>query len=252
MNFRSLLCSLRWGLISLSLLALIACKTELHTNMSEADANEMLAKLLQYGISADKKIEKDGVTLMVEKSQFGEAVDLLANHGLPRKTYQTVGDIFQSNGLVASPLQEWARLTYAKSQELTKTLSTIPGVIKADVHIGETRKETPFEEPKPPSASVVIQMNEKMIPDDIVPQIKQLISLAHPEISYDRVGVMVTPVRQMEVTQPVSNVGGLLVHKDSASSIQYLFAVAALAILASILSLSMAVFQWRKRKAAVV
>ncbi len=232
------------------LLACCGCKTELHTSLNEQDANEMLAKLVINGIDAKKQRDKEGITLLVEERQFGEAVELLAALGLPKRRFSTVGDVFVAEGLVASPLQEWARLNFARSQELSKSISTIPGVVKADVHLGEARKESPFEEAEPPSASVLIQINENLISDDIIPQIKQLVALAHPEITYDRVGVMLTPVRQQEVVMPVQNVAGLLVHENSLPAVRILMIVAALTGLASLLTSAFAFIQWRKRLGA--
>jgi type III secretion protein J len=226
MRFGAAVCLFRCVLVA-AMLFLAACKSELNTNLSEEDANEILATLLSSGVSARKEARKEGIAVLVSTGQFGEAVEILRTHGLPRRRFATVGDVFQSEGIVASPLQEWAKFNFAKAQELSKSLSAIPGVIRADVHLGETRKESPFEEVEPPSASVLIQMDETLISENFVTQVKQLVSLAHPNIEYDRVGVVVTPVKMGRKEVPLTEVAGILVHNRDAGMLMSVLAYAA-------------------------
>ena len=59
--------ALRLALSLLTLLVLAGCKTDLYGNLSERDANEMAAILLDNGIDVDREIAKDGtITLFVE------------------------------------------------------------------------------------------------------------------------------------------------------------------------------------------
>lgn len=196
------------------LLALAGCKVDLNTNLSEADANEIIATLIDNGISASKEMRKEGVSVIISSDSFSDAVAVLRTNGLPRRNFDTVSDVFKSEGIVASPLQEWAKLNYAKEQELSRSISGIPGVIRADVHLGEIRQESPFEDVGPASASVLIQIDESMIPSDLVPEIKQLVSLAHPKIEYDRVGVIVTPVNTSRHEAEITTVAGIRVHSS--------------------------------------
>ena len=226
---------LRRAVLALCLCVLAACQVELNSNLDEQEANEMMAKLLANGIAVSKVIEKDTITLMVKREQFGEAVDLLKQHGLPRKKFSSTGDLFKGDNLVASPMQEWARFTYAKSQELSQSISSIPGVIKADVHIANQRKESPFDEVKPPSASVLIQMTEDRMTSDLVPQIKQLVSYSIPDIDYDRVGVVITPVAAPpETGQKMVNILGMIVHRDSATIVKVLIGAAVGGVVAAL------------------
>lgn len=232
-----------------ALLFLVACKSDLNTNLPENDANEILAALLMNGISAEKDPRKDGVAIMVSNSQFGDAVEILRSYGLPRRTFSTVGDVFKAEGIVASPLQEWAKFNYAKAQELSETLSGIPGVIRADVHIGEERKESAFDEVEPPSASVLIQMDETMISENLVPEIKQLVSLAHPNIEYDRVGVVVTPVKIDRRDITLSEIGGVMIRSQDTRLVYYFITYSGAVTLLCIVAVIGFALQWRKRKA---
>lgn len=204
----------------ISLMFLVACKMELNSGLEEQEANEMMAHLMAVGINVSKEVGKEGITLQVDKADFANAVEVLTNHGFPRRSFSTTGDIFADQGLVSSPLQEWARFNYAKAQELSQSISTIPGVIKADVHIASSRKQTAFETVSPPSASVLIQMHEDKITPDFIPQIKQLVSFSIPDIEYDHVGVIVSPVpRDLPRTELVS-IWGIMIHPASVESFQ--------------------------------
>ncbi|MGI4979447.1 MAG: type III secretion system inner membrane ring lipoprotein SctJ, partial [Janthinobacterium lividum] len=124
------------GVSILFLLLLAGCQTDLYTNLTERDANEMVALLQRHAVSASKVRQKDGRdTLVVEKQQFAQAVDLLREAGLPRKTFESMGDVFQPSGLVASPMQERARFLWALGQELSRTISDIDGVVTARVQV---------------------------------------------------------------------------------------------------------------------
>lgn len=206
--------------VAMACLLLVACKLELNTGLGEQQANEMMAKLIMNDISVEKRAEGDGITLLVEEGQFAQAVEILQSHGLPRKSFASVGDIFNSDGLIASPLQEWARLNFAKSQELSKSISSISGVVNADVHIAQSRPDGPFDEPEPPRASVLVQMNVDMISEDIIPKIKELVSYSVPEVTYQNVGVVISPVSQTRETPALVSVGPLMVHPDAKNMIQ--------------------------------
>jgi type III secretion protein J len=238
-----------------SLLALAGCKIALNSNLREADANEMMARLLAEGIEVTKTIDKNGVTLMVSKNDFGAAVDILSDHGLPRREFSTVNDVFNSEGLVASPLQEWARFHYAKSQELSKSISTIPGVIKADVHLAYERQDNPFSEPRPPSASVLIQMQADFVSEELVPNVKQLVAFAMPAIEYDRVGVIVAPVHIGREAPKLIGMWGLVLHESSAEKLRNLVVLgSAVFVLLAVSGTGLVLFlrESRRRKAQVV
>jgi len=240
---------LRGLVLALAVSGLAACQVEMHSALDEQAANEMLAALLSNGISASKEKGKDGISLLVAEAQFSEAVELLASKGLPRSEFANMGEIFSAEGLVASPTQEWAKLNFAKSQELSQSIASIPGVVRVSVNIAETRKESPFAEVKPPSASVVVQVNEDQMTEDLVPQIKQLVSFSIPDISYERVGVIVAPIRHREVDQSLVSLGGILVHRDSVLAVRVLSAIAAIASIAALSFGALVLLNWRSRRA---
>lgn len=138
-------------------LSLTACKIDLYKDLSEAEANQMLALLILHQIDADKQSAKgDQVTVRVDKTQFVNAVEWLRQNGLPRKTVATMNDLFPAGQLVTSPAQEQAKITYLKEQQLEKMLRSIEGVIYAQVSIAQNSSPNRHETPTP-AASVFIQ-----------------------------------------------------------------------------------------------
>lgn len=103
-------------------LFLVGCQTELYTNVSQKEGNEMLSILLSEGVVATKEPDKDNkVKLMVDSSQIAFAVDALKRKGYPREQFSTLKEVFPKDDLISSPLAERARLVYAKSQELSSS-----------------------------------------------------------------------------------------------------------------------------------
>lgn len=213
---------------------LSACKVELYTGLKEKEANEMMSQVLAHNMSASKEIAKDkSVTLYIEEAQFAGAVELLKQLGLPRRRFASIGEMFAHEGLVSSPVQEWARLNYALTQELSNTISNIPGVISAEVHLANPRKAAAFEKLAKPSASVLVLIAKDAITAELIPQIKQLVAFSVENIEYDRVSVIVSPV-ELPKAPPVELIplGGVLLHKTSyAKAIAMLAATGVLAVL---------------------
>lgn len=235
----------------LSLVVLAGCKVELNSKLDEQEANEMMSELMSGGVQVSKKVLKDGVTLLVDEAQFSDAVQILSASGFPRRVFSTTSEMFSDQGLVASPLQEWARFNYAKAQELAQSISTIPGVVKADVHIASSRKQSAFEKVSPPSASVLIQMHEESITSELIPQIKQLISYSIPDIEFDRVGVIVSPIARGEQRTELVTILGVMLHPGSVQRFQVgLLSVLVTGLAVLGLCLAAAFFLWRRRRNA--
>ena len=178
-----------------AVLALAGCKAELYRALPEQEANEMIALLMRSGIQADKVIAKDGTdSIEVDKARFGEAVTLLHDAGYPRKQFETMGEVFRSSGLVASPLQERARFLYALSQELSATISQIDGVISARVSVVLPQNDILDRSPTPSSASVFVKYDSRFDVGKLVPQIKMLVADSVQGLGYDKVSVIEVPV----------------------------------------------------------
>jgi type III secretion protein J len=213
-----------------------ACKTELYTNLSEREANSMVAALLHQGIPAGRVVQKDGrLTVTVAEDRFAEAMTILDEAGLPRQDFANLGQVFKSNGLVSSPVQERAQLIYALSEELAHTVSEVDGVVSARVHVVLPDNDLLKRNVAPSSASVFIRYEAGMDVQRLIPQIKTLVANGISGLSYD--GVSVIPVEAAarsadQVAPPLKSFMGIWILASSSSLATLIFSIMALMILA--------------------
>ena len=184
----------RWLLVLLLLLS--ACgKVDLYSRLGEREATEMMAILMRHGSDAVRVTVKDGTsTLQVEHSRIPDAVALMKANQLPRSDYANMGAIFEQKGIVSSPIAERARLIYALSQELSRTLSDIDGVLTARVHVVLPRNDPLRADSGPASAAVFIRHDARTPMSDLLPQIKTLVAGSIEGLSYSKVAVILLPV----------------------------------------------------------
>ena len=229
-------------------LCLVGCQAELYTGVDQKEGNEMLSILLSEGVVASKEPDKDNtVKLMVDNAQIAFAVDVLKRNGYPREQFSTLKDVFPKDDLISSPLAERARLIYAKSQELSATLSQIDGVLVARVHVVLEEEELrPGERPTPASASVFIKHAADIALDSYVPQIKLLVNNSIEGLNYDRISVVMVPSSEARLTSKVKqfeNILSIEVTKDTASHLIMLLVLLVLLLLGS----NLATFLWCRR-----
>jgi type III secretion protein J len=184
-------------LVLLALLALLGAgcsRQELYANVSERQANEMVALLRNAGIDADKKRAEAGqFALQVAPGQFSQAVQLLHAQGYPRAEHDTLGGVFKKDGFVTTQLEERARFMHALAQELSTTLQNIDGVIVARVHLSVPEKRRFAEKPEPAAASVFLKVRAGT---DLTPHlgsIKALVVNAIEGLPYEAVTVVTFP-----------------------------------------------------------
>ncbi|MBF0442332.1 MAG: type III secretion inner membrane ring lipoprotein SctJ [Oligoflexales bacterium] len=194
---------------------LASCKADLYSGLTEREANEMLAILLNSGMDAEKEYAARGdtVKLLVDKGQMGKAIQMLKQNGYPRDKFSNMGDIFGKEGLISSPTEEHARFRYALSQEIAETLSNLDGVLAARVHIVLPEEKMKKGEEKP-SASVFLKYAPGVAIDTLVPQIKTLVSNGVEGLEYDRVSVALFPATK-DIEDAARASGGFLGAKSA-------------------------------------
>lgn len=186
--------------------ALGGCKADLYTKLQEREANEMVALLLGNGFDAGRIQSKDGTSaVVVEQSQFARAVDLLKANGYPRQTFTNIGEVFKGGGLIASPTEERARYVYALSEELSKTISEIEGVLSARIHVVLPKNDLLRQDATPSSASVFIRYDSRTQVKALLQQIKMLVANSIEGLSYEKVSVVLVPVERDD-PQPIAPV----------------------------------------------
>lgn len=184
---------------------LCACKADLYTGLAEQEANEMIAVLMQAGIPAWRRADKRGtVTVQVDEAQFLGAVEALKARGYPRRTYSNLGEVFQGNGFVVSQTEERARFIYAMSEELSRTISEIDGVLSARTHVVLPATDPLSRTSTPSSASVFIRYTEGSSTPELASQIKLLVANSIEGLEYDNVSVGFVPVATPAVRPPPS------------------------------------------------
>jgi type III secretion protein J len=195
-NLQKLLCSF-WLLLlsSLMCLSLTGCSNqEIYSKLTEQQANEMVALLRGSGLSAEKSAQEGGqFSINTAASDFSQAVQILKTNGYPKEAHESMGQVFKKEGFVSSPLEERARLTYALSQEIGNTISSIDGVLMARVHVAVPEKDPLAENAKPASASVFIKHRAGMDLTSKLGQIKGLVVNAIEGLPYDNVTVALFP-----------------------------------------------------------
>jgi type III secretion protein J len=177
-------------------LMLSACgaKVDLLGSIAEADANEVIAALLNAGINAEKVPGKEGmVGVRVEQAKTAQAVDTLRQLGLPRERFAGMGQVFKKDGLISSPLEERARYLYALSQDLSSTLTRIDGVLFARVHLVLPARGPADEGDTPSSAAVFIKHQREVDLEVLQPQVRRMVVNSIPDLAPERVSVVLVP-----------------------------------------------------------
>ena len=201
-----------------SVLLLAGCgeSVELHRQLSEQEANEVIAELADKQIRAQKVPAKDGVIVRVRANDISRAVRTLEAVGLPKVTRATLGDIFRKEGFISTPLEESARYIYALSQELEATLSNIDGVIVARVHVVLPERVAPGEPVQPASASVFIKHDPRLDPDNIRPRVRRMVASSIPGMTSaidntQQLTVVFVPAAAYQEQQQLTYLGPFLV-----------------------------------------
>lgn len=187
---------------------LVGCESQvLFSDLTESEANEIVAVLYSASLAADKVADKKGGTykIFTTQSAFSEAVTILQTHGLPRERFASVGEIFEKDGFVSSPLEERARLNYAMSQELSRTISNIDGVIMARVHLAVPKKAHLAETVAPSSASVFVKHRADVDLAQSVGKIKSLVVTGLENLPYDNVTVGLFPAEYQSLPNKSQN-----------------------------------------------
>jgi type III secretion protein J len=183
-------------LLAIALLAgaLAGCKAELYSNLSEREANEMIAVLNGAGIEASREKVKGGTfTLSVDKDKTAASIAVLNQRGLPRQQFDSLANIFDAKKMVSTPFEERARFMHAMNQELANSLTQISGVVSARVHLMLPDNSPLDRNKQQPRASVFVYHQPNVNVSQHVPVIKNLIVNSVNGLNYEDVAVAIFP-----------------------------------------------------------
>ncbi|GGB05713.1 EscJ/YscJ/HrcJ family type III secretion inner membrane ring protein [Brucella endophytica] len=228
---------------------LSGCQDDLYTNLPEREANSMVATLQRNGIPASRVLQEDGrMKVVVDSGRFAEAVAILDDAGLPKQEFASMGEVFKQEGLVASPTQERAKMLYALSEELSRTVSEIDGVLSARIHIVLPGNDPLKRESSPSSASVFIRHEAGLKIDPLIPQIKTLVANGIAGLAYEKVSVVAVAApaaKPASAAQPMVSFLGLWMLESSVSRAMWM--LGGLATLAVALGALLFAVIWRQR-----
>lgn len=229
-----------------------ACQSELYSNITEREANEMLVLLLAEGIDARKVNIGDGsFTLTVGNNDVQLALSLLDANGLPRSSRSSIGQVFAGGGIVSSPFEQRVRYIYALSEEVAQTLQQIDGVLVARVHIVMPEDPALGQELRPSSAAVFIKQRAGYDLEFLVPQIRRLVANSIEGVDVEAITVALVEASPEPVAQPAATRAAMTrfmgMEMPSAAAQTVGVALAGLALV-TLLALGMAGYlAWRLR-----
>ncbi len=177
---------------------LAACaEQDLYAQLTEPQANEMVAALRSASLAAEKVAREGGTfAVTVPADAFPRAVDILRAQGLPRGGFDSLGQVFKKEGFMSSPLEERARLTHALSQEIANTLSSIDGVVLARVHVSMPEKDRLADRPAAAAASVFVKHRAGVDLSAQTGPIKALVVNSIEGLAYENVTVVLFPAEE--------------------------------------------------------
>ncbi len=179
-------------ILFICLLGLSGCDSELVSNLSERQANEIVALLEQNNIDAQKvKGDKGIFSIHVDKNYMSDAVDLLNTYNLPSAEHIEIADQFPSDAMVSTPLGEKVRLISAIEQRLGQTILEIDNVTSARVHLSYPITADTNENIIPPSVSVLLIYKNTVNEAEYIDKIKRLIKNSLSTIKYEDISVVI-------------------------------------------------------------
>lgn len=216
-------------------------RTNIVNNVPEREANEIVVLLVSKGIQAQKILAPttavggtatEAWNINVPSNQITDALAVLNQVGLPRTKGTTLLDLFGSQGLVPSDLQDRIRYQEGLSEQLANTIRKMDGIIDADVQITFPRDE---EEKKELTASVYVKHRGILDnPNSLtITKIKRLVSSAIPGLTVDNVSVVadralyadlsLEPLEKREAEKHFVSIWGVTVAKESTTLFRILF-----------------------------
>ena len=187
---------LRFNLLIACFCCLFSCgnsKSIILQGLNQNAANQVLVKLGVSNIEATRTIEKGGTyAITVNTSDRVAALTILEQNGLPGKPVVTLGDEFQKDGFISSPLEEQARFIYALEAQITDMISLIDGVSNVSVQITLPPPSDNMlqAENVKPAASILVKFKQGYHLEVYTTRIKQLVANSVPGLTPDRVEVL--------------------------------------------------------------
>ncbi|MTV42017.1 type III secretion system inner membrane ring lipoprotein SctJ [Duganella radicis] len=206
-----------------SLLCACSKVVTLQSNLSDPDANEIVMVLNRQGIAVEKRPAKEGVSLLLADTDLSRATSIMNSAGLPRRSHESLGEVFKKQGMISTPLEERVRYLHGLSEELGYTLLQFDHVISARVHVVLPERVAPGEPIQPSSAAVFIKYRPPIDEDAMTPRVQRLVASSIPGLASEdgrgKVSVVLTPGEAALPEVKWTTVGPFKVEVDSAGGL---------------------------------
>lgn len=196
-NFRTLA-------VVLFALMLSACNDEkLLFNLTQEQANQVLAVLQQHNISANKEgTLKAGYTVAVNKSESTAALSIINQYQLPWSADVQIAQAFPEGALVSSPNAEQARVLSLQEQRLEQSLRMIAQVVNARVHVSYPAFNNDSGRTPTGHVGVIITYKGELDDNLFISQVKSLIKNSFDDVRYENISVVLFPAPMIQYVTP--------------------------------------------------
>lgn len=212
---------------------LTGCDAILEGQLSEEQANRVLASLDKAGVQAHKEKEEGfggerSYQVRVPRSSMSTALAAMRVDALPQQQEPGIRDLFQGKTLVSTATEERVRYASALAGELSRSIETIDGVLDARVHValppavaldaGETR----------PQASVLITLRGGGVSFSDADVQRLVAGAVHGLLPQSVSIVRLYAKRASSVRKPMAYVGPIAVSPSSAHLLKWVLGVSLL------------------------
>jgi type III secretion protein J len=242
---------LRWLCWTFVALSLSGCSREiLLRDLTERDANEIVAVLYSSSIEAQKMVDPKGKSFSVEvrSAELARSVAVLRALGLPTSPRTNLTEVFRSSGFAPTPFEERVRYLFGLAQEIERTISLMEGVLQTRVHVVIPDGASKIADLQLSKASIFVSYDDRYDIETLVPRMRRLVSDSIEGLSPPRVEILAIPSRVdlKQVTEvPISKFLGVRIHKSD-----FPLLVAEIGVMLGLLVLSggMQLLAYRKRR----
>lgn len=217
------------ALLVVAVLATGCARRAVLEGLPRREAGRCTVALRAAGLDAAVEGAGDESTVTVggDDADFRTALQILADHGLPRRA--APGFDSEGGSLIPSPSEERARYIKGLSGEIETLLESVDGVVSAEALVSLPERRPLSTQTEPASASVVLSFAgpETPVAESEVRNI--VVSSIGADISGDRVSVVAKPVVRATALPPV-----VRYERDRIVEFGFLAAVLLLAILEAV------------------
>lgn len=162
----------------------------LYNNLSQEDSSSVVTELGAMGVKFN--VKSGGAEVLVESQDVLKVRMMLAEKGLPSKATLVGYEIFdKENILGTSNFVMNVNLVRALEGELSRTVSSLSSIKSARVHLVIPRKDIFKRKDVEPSASVVLQLNNRLdVPKQEALAVRHMVSSSVPGLSPSKVTIV--------------------------------------------------------------